>query len=334
MASSAHVTAQRRWRTTAQHMFALAICSAVLSAAGAEYPTRPIRLVVPSVPGGGTDLTWRMIEPKLSSLLGQRIVVDNRGGAGGDIGAAIVAQANADGYTLLGGVSSLTINPAFKKKMPYNVLRDLAPVSLATKSPNFLLSNPSVPAKTVRELIVYIKAQPQPLQFASAGIGSMPHLMMELFLNMTGLKMIHVPYRGTGQSLAPVIAGQIPLMTGNILPVLPHVKAGRLRAYAVTSATRSPVVPEIPTLAEAGVAGYDAVQWFGMWAPGQTPPGTVAKVHGALVQVLTDPEVKKRMTATGAEVSPSESPEAFNRFIRVEMKKWASVIKSAKIEMK
>jgi len=334
MVSNTHVAARRRWQRKAQHVFTLAVCCIVVSAAWAEYPVRPIRLVVPSSPGGGTDLTWRMIEPKLSGLLGERIVVDNRGGAGGDIGAAIVAQANADGYTLLGGVSSLTINPAFKKNMPYNVLRDLAPVSLATKSPNFLLSNPSVPAKTVAELVAYIKAQPQPLQFASAGVGSMPHLMMELFLNMTNLKMIHIPYRGTGQSLAPVIGGQIPFMTGNILPVLPHVRAGRLRAYAVTSATRSPVVPEIPTLAEAGVPGYEAVQWFGMWAPARTPRDIVAKVHRALVQTLNDPEVKKRMTATGADVSPSQSPEAFSGFIRTEMKKWAAVIKSAKIEMK
>jgi tripartite-type tricarboxylate transporter receptor subunit TctC len=316
MASSMHFSVRCRWQKKALHVFALAVGCVVVSAVWAEYPARPMRLVVPSAPGGGTDLTWRMIAPKLSDLLGQRIVVDNRGGAGGDIGAAIVAQANADGYTLLGGVSSLTINPAFKKNMPYNVLRDLAPVSLATKSPNFLLSNPAVPAKTVRELVAYIKAQPQPLQFASAGVGSMPHLMMELFLDMT------------------VIGGQIPFMTGNILPVLPHVRAGRLRAYAVTSATRSAVVPEIPTLAEAGVPGYEAVQWFGMWAPAGTPREIVAKVHRALAQVLNDPEVKGRMTASGADVSPSQSPQAFGGFIRAEMEKWAAVIKSAKIEMK
>ena len=305
----------------------------VSSAAFARYPDRPVRLVIPSVPSGGTDLTWRMIEPRMSALLGQRLIVDNRGGAGGDIGAGIVAQAAPDGYTLLGGVSSITINPAFKKDMAYNLLRDLAPVSLAVKAPNFLLSHPAVPAKTVPQLIAHIKAQPRPLQFASAGVGSMPHLMMELFLNMTRLELIHVPYKGTGQVLADVIGGQVPLMMGNVLPVLPHVTSGRLRAYGVTSATRSSAAPEVPTLAEAGVPGYEAVQWFGMWAPAGTPRAIVEKLHGSLVQVLSDPAFKKRMSDDGADVSPSASPEEYGAFVRAEMKKWARVIKDAKLEM-
>jgi tripartite-type tricarboxylate transporter receptor subunit TctC len=303
-------------------------------AALAAYPERPIRLVVPSVPGGGTDLTWRMIAPKLGAGLGESVVVDNRGGAGADIGANIVSNANPDGYTLLGGVSSLTINPAFKKNMPYDVLKDLAPVSLATTSPNFLLSNPSVPARTVPELIAYIKAQPQPLQFASAGVGSMPHLMMELFLNLTGLKMTHIPYRGTGQATGFVIGGQVPFMTGNLLPVLPHVNSGRLRAYAVTSATRSPAAPNVPTLAESGVPGYEAEQWFGMWVPAGTPRPVVMQLHKEMVKVLNDPEVKERAARSGATAKPSASPEAYGQFIRAEMKKWAKVIKSAGLEMK
>jgi tripartite-type tricarboxylate transporter receptor subunit TctC len=262
------------------------------------------------------------------------LVVDNRGGAGGDIGAGIVAEATPDGYTLLGGVSSLAINPAFKKNMSYNVLRDLVPVSLATKSPNLLLSHPSIPATTVQGLVNYIKAQPKPLQFASAGAGSMPHLMMELFLNLTGLEMIHVPYRGTGQSIGFVIGGQVPFTTGNILPVLPHVKSGRLRAYAVTSAIRSTAAPDIPTLAESGVPGYEAEQWFGMWVPAQTSDAVVAQLHRAMVQALNDDEVRERINKTGATPAPSTSPEAYDKFVRSEMKKWASVIKSARLQMK
>jgi tripartite-type tricarboxylate transporter receptor subunit TctC len=312
---------------------ALVVCCLMSSAAVAESPARPIRLVVPSVPAGGTDLTWRMIEPKLSELLGQKIVIDNRGGAGGDIGAGIVALAQPDGLTLLGGVSSVTINPAFKKNIPYNIVRDLAPVSLAVKAPNILVSHPALPAQSVPELIAYIKAQPQRLQFASAGIGSMPHLMMELFLNITGLKLTHVAYRGTGQASVDVIAGHVPLMTGNVLPTLPLITSGRLRAYGVTSARRIAAAPAIPTLAESGVTGYEAVQWFGMWAPALTPRETVVKLHRALGQVLNDPALKKRLTDDGADVAPSASPEAFRDFIAAEMRKWARVIKDAGIEM-
>lgn len=333
MYASAHFEKQKWLRYRSQYCLALLIGCLVIPATAADYPNRPIRLVVSSAPGGGTDLTWRTVEPRLSSILGQRIVVDNRGGAGGDVGAALVAQANPDGYTLLGGVSSLTINPAFKKDMQYDVLKDLAPVSVATTSPNILLSHPGVPAKNVQSLIAHIRQQPKPIQFASAGVGSMPHLMMELFINITGLKMLHVPYRGTGQATGFVVGGQIPLMMGNILPVMPHVAGGRLRAYAITSATRSSVLPEIPTLAESGVAGYEATQWFGMWVPAGTPREIVSRVHGALVQVLNDPQIAKRVANSGAEIAPSKSPADFDKFIRAEMAKWAGVIKKAGLKM-
>lgn len=323
----------KRLRRKFESALALAIYCLMSPAALAESPARPIRLVVPSVPAGGTDLTWRMIEPRLSDILGQKIVIDNRGGAGGDIGAAIVALAQPDGHTLLGGVSSVTINPAFKKNIPYNIVRDLAPVSLAVKAPNILVSHPALPAKSVPELIAYIKAQPQRLQFASAGVGSMPHLMMELFLNITGLKLIHVAYRGTGQASVDVVAGHVPLMTGNVLPTLPLIISGRLRAYGVTSARRIAAAPDIPTLAESGVSGYEAVQWFGMWAPAGTPRELIVKLHRALEQVLNDPALKKRLTDNGADAAPSASPEAFREFVRSEMSKWANVIKTAGIEM-
>jgi len=305
----------------------------VTPAISADYPTRPIRVVVSSAPGGGTDLTWRLIESRMSQILGQTLVIDNRGGAGGDVGANLVAFANPDGYTLLGGVSSITINPAFKKNMQYDVLRDLAPVSLAVQAPNILLTHPSVPAKTLSELITHMKSRPKPMQYASAGVGSMPHLMMELFQNMTGVKLVHVSYKGTGQASTDVLGGHLPMMMGNILPTLPHIGSGRLRAHGITSSKRSSAAPDIPTLSEAGVPGYEAVQWFGMWAPGKTPQPVVARLHRALTQALNDPALKKRFADDGAETAPSESPQAFDGFIRAEMNKWAKVIKSAGIEM-
>jgi tripartite-type tricarboxylate transporter receptor subunit TctC len=312
----------------------LILCAGHASCAmSAEYPTRPIRVIVSSAPGGGTDLTWRLVEPRMSQNLGQSMVLDNRGGAGGDVGANLVAISNPDGYTLLGGVSSITINPAFKKDMPYNMLRDLAPVSLAVKAPNLLVSHPSVPASTVPQLIAYLKAQPKPVQYASAGVGSMPHLMMELFQNLTGVKLLQVSYKGTGQAQTEVLGGQLPLMMGNVLPTLPHIASGRLRAYAVTSAARSAAAPNIPTLAESGVSGYEAVQWFGMWAPAKTPKPIVAKLHAALTQALNDPALKKRFADDGAETAPSASPAEFDQFIRSEMDKWAKVIRAAGIQM-
>ena len=333
MISKMYSASGNRLRREFASALALAAGCLMSSAVPGETPSRPIRLVVPSVPAGGTDLTWRMIEPRLSERLGQKIVVDNRGGAGGDIGAGIVALAQPDGHTLLGGVSSITINPAFKKNISYDVMRDLAPVSLAVTAPNILVSHPAVPAKSVPELIAYLKAQPQRLQFASAGIGSMPHLMTELFLNMTGLKLIHVAYRGTGQASVDVVAGHVPLMTGNVLPTLPLITSGRLRAYGVTSVRRIAAAPDIPTLDESGVRGYEAVQWFGMWAPAGTPRAAIVKLHRALEQVLNDPALKKRLTDNGADAAPSASPEAFREFVRSEMSKWAKVIKTAGIEM-
>ncbi len=315
-------------------LVACALCGLPAITVAADAPsTRPIRLVVPSVPGGGTDLTWRLIEPRLGELLGQKLVVDNRGGAGGDVGATIVARALPDGLTLLGGVSSVTINPAFKKDMAYDILRDLTPVSLAVKAPNILVSHPSLPVKNVAELIAYIKAQPRPPQFASAGIGSMPHLMMELFLNLTHLKLTHIAYRGTGQASLDVIGGQVPLMVGNVLPTLPMITSGRLRAYGVTSATRTAAAPEIPTLNESGVTGYDAVQWFGLWTPAHTSAATIERLHRAMLVVLNDPALKKRFVDDGADVAPSATPAVFAAFIRTEMTKWARVIKDANIQM-
>ena len=300
--------------------------------ADAAYPDRPIRMIVPSTPGGGTDLAARMVMPKLSEFLGQQIVIDNRGGASGNIGAELGARAAPDGYTLTAAVASLTSNASLMKKVPFDIERDFAPIAMTVIVPNLLVSNPSLPAANVKELIAHIKSRPGQMQFASAGVGSMPHLMMEFFVSSAGLKMTHVPYKGAGPALVDIIAGHVPLMAANILSSLPHVRAGKLRAYGVTSAKRSPGAPEIPTIAEAGLPGYDAVTWFGVLAPAGTPRAIVTLLHTNVVRAVNDAGVRKRFVDDGADPSPSASPEAFAVLIRGEVRKWAKVIRDAGIQ--
>jgi tripartite-type tricarboxylate transporter receptor subunit TctC len=311
---------------------ASAAALACLSSAYAAYPDRPIRMIVPSTPGGGTDLATRMVMPKLSEFLGQPIVIDNRGGASGNLGAELGARAAPDGYTLTAAIASLTSNASLMKKVPFDIERDFAPIAMTVIVPNLLVSHPAVPASNVRELIAHIKSRPGQMQFASAGVGSMPHLMMEFFVSMAGLKMIHVPYKGAGPALVDLIAGHVPLMAANILSSLPQVKAGRLRAYGVTSARRSPGAPDIPTIAEAGLPGYDAVTWFGVLAPAGTPRAIVTQLHTNVVRAVNDPGVRKRFIDDGADPSPSASPEAFAMLIRSEVRKWAKVIRDAGIQ--
>ena len=303
-----------------------------MAPAHAAYPDRPIRMIVPSTPGGGTDLAARMIAPKLSEYLGQQIVIDNRGGASGNIGAELGARAAPDGYTLTAAVASLTSNASLMKKVPFDIERDFAPIAMTVIVPNLLASHPSVPATNVKELIAHIKSRPGQMQFASAGVGSMPHLMMEFFVSMAGLKMNHVPYKGAGVALVDVIAGHVPLMAANILSTLPQVRAGKLRAYGVTSAKRSPGAPDIPAISESGLPGYDAVTWFGVLAPAGLPRDIVTRLHTNVVRAVNDAGVRKRFIDDGADPSPSASPEAFAALIRSEVRKWAKVIKDAGIQ--
>lgn len=311
---------------------AAVLLGAVATSAAAAYPDRPIRLIVPSPPGGGTDASTRAIVPKLSEILRQNIVVDNRGGASGNLGAEMAAQAPADGYTLLAIIASHTSNPAVMRKVSFDLARDFAPISRTVTLPNLLVSHPSFPAKNTKELIAVVKARPGQVQFASGGIGSIQHFAMELFIHMANLKMIHVPYKGVGPATSDVIAGHVPMLAANILTLLPHVKSGRLRAHGVTSLERSSAAPDIPTIAEAGLPGYEAVQWYGLVAPAGTPPEIVKHLHKAVVQVLNDPEVRQRFQNGGAEPTPSESPEAYAKLIRSELKKWADVAKAAGIK--
>ncbi|HEX6003546.1 MAG TPA: tripartite tricarboxylate transporter substrate binding protein [Burkholderiales bacterium] len=319
----------KRLRLYAAVAALLAPLAQVVQAAG--YPERPIRLIVPSPPGGGTDASTRMITPKLSEILGQQIVVDNRGGASGNLGAEIALRAPPDGYTLLAAIASLTSNPFVMRKVPYDLERDFVPISRTVTVPNILISHPSLPPKNLKELIAYVKSRPDKLQYASAGVGSMPHLMMAFFVSAAGLKMIHVPYKGAGPALSDVIAGHVPMVASNILSTLPHVKAHRVRAYGVTSAKRAAAAPDIPTIAEAGVPGYEAVQWFGLLAPAGTPPAVVKRLHAAVVAALEDPVVHKRFTDGGADPTPSESPQAFAALIHAELTKWSRVVREAGI---
>jgi len=319
-------------RETARIVGMLSLCAVIPGTLAAGYPDRPVRLIVPSPPGGGTDTSTRIIAPKLGEILGQQIVIDNRGGASGNIGAEAAARAAPDGYTLLAAIASLTSNPFVMKKVSYDLERDFAPISLTVTVPNVLVSHPALPVKNIKELIAFAKARPGQLQFASAGLGSAPHLMMELFLNLSGLKMIHVPYKGAGPALVDLVAGHVPLFAGNILNTLPHVRSGRVRAYGVTSARRSSAAPDIPTIAEGGLPGYEAVQWFGLLAPAGTPREIVARLHAAVVRALQDPAIRQRFVNDGADPMPSGSPEEFREFMRAEARKWAKVVKDAGIK--
>lgn len=312
---------------------AAALLCAVVTVAAAAYPDRPIRLIVPSPPGGGTDASTRAIVPKLGEFLNQHIVVDNRGGASGNLGAEIAARAPADGYTLLAIIASHTSNPAVMRKVSFSLARDFAPISRTVTLPNLVVTHPAIPAKSTKELIAYIQGRPGKVQFASGGIGSIQHFAMELFVHMAGLKMIHVPYKGVGPATSDVVGGHVPMLAANILTLLPHVKAGRLRAHGVTGLKRSIAAPDIPTIAESGgLPGYEAVQWYGLVAPAGTPPAIVKQLHAAVVKVLNDPEVKQRFQKGGAEPTPSASPEAYARLIRSELAKWAGVAKAAGIK--
>jgi len=300
------------------------------AACAQSFPARPVRLVVPSAPGGGADITARIISPRLSELLGQQVVVENRAGAGTMIGSETVARAAPDGYTLLLGISTLAINPAMVRKVPYDALKDFATISQIVSLPNILVTHPSLPAKTVKELVAFAKARPGQLNFASAGVGTNPHLSMELFLSMTGLRMIHIPYKGAGPGVVDLVAGHVPVMTPSILSGLPHVKSGRLRALGVTGAKRAGGAPQVPTIAEAGVPGYEAVQWFGVLAPAGTSREIVARLHGDIVRALQAAEVRDRLASDGADPVGS-TPEAFAAFLRAETVKWAKVVKDAGI---
>jgi tripartite-type tricarboxylate transporter receptor subunit TctC len=270
--------------------------------------------------------------PKFGELLGQKIVVDNRPGASGNIGAAIAAKATPDGYTLLAFISSHVINPSLMRQIPYDLERDFIAISRTVTLPGVVVSSSAVPAGNLGELIAYAKANPAQLNFGSAGIGSMSHLMMELFQDRAGVKLLHVPYRGTMPALNDVLGNHVTLTSADLAVALPHIREGRLRAYGVTSSQRAAIAPDIPTLAEAGLPGYEALQWFGLVAPAGTPRPIIDKLYANLVKALDDPDLRKRFAEEGITPAPSASPDEFAAYIRAEAAKWGKIIKDNDIK--
>jgi tripartite-type tricarboxylate transporter receptor subunit TctC len=305
---------------------------ALAAPAGAQtpaYPTKPIRLIVPFPPGGATDIIARAVAQKLSETWGQSIIVDNRPGAGGNIGTELVAKAAPDGYTLeMGTVGTHAINASLYAKIPFDNVKDFAPIILVAGVPNVLEVTPSLPVNSVQELIAYAKTNPGKLNFASSGNGTSIHLSGELFKVMAGVQMTHVPYKGSAPALQDLIAGQVQLMFDNLPPSLPQIKAGKLRALAVTSATRAPALPDVPTVAETGLPGFEASSWFGLLAPAGTPPAIIAKINAEVAAWLASPEGKEKLSSIGANAAGG-SPEDFARHINAETAKWAKVVKES-----
>ena len=296
-----------------------------------NYPSHTIRLVVPSSPGGGTDIVGRMLAQKLSEQLGQQVVVDNRAGAGTIIGNDAVAKSAPDGYTLLMGLSTLAINPSMYAKLPYDALRDFAPISQSVAACNVLILHPSVPARTVTGLIALAKAKPGSLTFGSAGVGTNPHLSGELFKSLARIDMVHVPFKGSGQSVISQLAGEIAANFPSVPTAMPYIRAGRLRALGVTTLKRAQALPDVPSIAEAGLPGYEATQWFGLLAPAGTPRPIIDRLYQESSRALRTADMKERMTAEGLEVVGG-TPEEFASYIRSETEKWTQVIKAAGIK--
>lgn len=296
------------------------------------YPSKPVRVIVTFSAGGGTDMAARAIGQKLSEQWGQQFIIDNRAGAGGIIGTEIAAKSAPDGYTLLLASSSgLVINPLLSSKLPYDPVRNFAPVSLLAINPTILVVNSSLPVNNVKELIALAKAKPRSLNYASVGLGSPIHLAMELFKAMTGTDMVHVPYKGAGPAVTDLLGGQVQLMFNSMPSVLPHVKTGRLRALAVGSAKRAKTVPDVPTVAESGVPGFDAVTWFGIVAPAATPKAVIDKLNAGIARGLDDPELAQRLASQGSEVQGS-TPAGLAKYMHDESERWRKVIKTAGIK--
>ncbi len=299
-----------------------------------DYPSRNITLVVPSPPGGGTDTQARILAPKLSQLLGKTVVIENRPGASGNIGAQAVSKAAPDGYTLLAMISSHVINQFVLKDVPYNLDKDFAMISRTVTVPGVLVGNPSLPAKNLQELLAYLKANPSKVAFGSAGVGSLSHLIVEMFEQDAGVKLLHVPYRGTQPALNDTLSGQVALNVPDLTIALGQIGASKLRAFGVTSKRRSAAAPDIATLAEQGITGFDAVQWFGLCAPAGTPAPIINKLHDAVVKALNDPNVKASYAKLAMTPEPSASPADYAKFVHDEGVRWGKVVQDAHIAAK
>lgn len=318
---------------------ALIMTSALLALGGhgavhaQAFPTKPIRFVVPFAPGGGTDFLARLISPRLSDSLGQNVIVDNRAGAGGVIGAELVAKATADGHTiLLGSPGSMSISPHLLSKIPYDSLRDFKPIVLATVSPFALTANPAVPANSVKDLIALAKAKPGTLNFGTAGSGATGHIAGEQFKLLAGVNIVHVPFKGSAYATTAVISGEIQLTFENLPVALPHARSGKLKILGIGSVERSPLAPEFPTIREAGVPGYEAVTAFGVLAPGKTPQGVARRLNQGIAKIMHNPEVRDVLASRGMQ-SIGSTPEQYAQFLRREFDKYGEIIRKAGIKL-
>jgi tripartite-type tricarboxylate transporter receptor subunit TctC len=293
-----------------------------------QYPAKPVRIIVPFAAGGPSDFLMRIVGPKLTEIWGHSVILDNRGGANQQLGSEVASRAAADGYTLLMMTGGAAINVSLYPKLPYDTLKDFAPISLVAVGPNMAVIHPSVPAKNLAEFISFARGKPREIVYASAGAGAPSHLAVELFSTMAKIQMIHVPYKGMAPGMTDLLGGQVQLAFPTISAGIPHMRSGRLRALGVTTATRSPAAPDVPTIAEAALPGFEASNWYGLVAPGKTPPALVAKIHDDLARVLATSDVREKFINQGMEAKPI-SPEAFAAHIRSEIVKWAKVVKAS-----
>jgi tripartite-type tricarboxylate transporter receptor subunit TctC len=314
----------------------LSLAAATLASplvSGADrYPGKPVRFIVTFAPGSGADIVARLLGQKLSESVGQQVIIDNRAGAGGNIGTELLAKAEPDGYTIGMCATALVLGPSLYRNLPYDPIRDLAPVTLAVSLPFLLVVHPGLPARNVKELIRIATEKPGTLRYASIGAGTMQQIAAELFKTMAGVDILHVPYKATGQYIGDLLGGRVSMMFSGIPPVLPHVNAGKLRALAVTTGHRSAALADIPALAEAGVPGYEANVWFGILAPAKTPPDIVRRLNAELVRILSAPDLSAQLASQGAEAVGS-SPGEFARVMQDDTKKYARVIRAAKISL-
>ena len=309
----------------------LCAASGVQVVCAQTYPTKAIRFVVPFAPGGTTDILARIIGQRLMEPLGQSIVIENRPGANGALGSELVAKAPPDGHTIIMGyLGSLAINPNLYPKLSYDAVKDFAPITLAAATTQAIVMHPSLPARNLKDLISLAKARPGQIAYASAGIGAPSHLAGELFKMMAGINMVHVPYKGSGAALTDLLGGHVAISFGGLAAAAPYVKTGRLKILAVANATRSPAMPDVPSVAESGLPGFEVPSWFGVLAPAGTPAPIVNRLNAEMVKILRAPDVKERLAADGAEVV-ANTPEQFAAYIRAEITKWGKVIRDAQI---
>ena len=312
---------------------ALVLCSLFVAAAGAQdaYPSRPVKFILPFPPGGGTDILGRVIAERLSASLGQPVVTENRGGAGGNVGAEAAAHSAPDGYTIVLVAPSLAISPSLYSKLNYDPVKDLTPISLVATVPNVMVTYPAVEAKNLQEFIALARSKPGQMNYGSGGAGTSNHLAGELFNIVTGAKLVHVPYKGVNLAMQGVLAGEIQLVFIGIPAALPHIKAGKLRALALVAPQRSPALPEVPTVAEAGLKDFDVTTWYGVMAPSGTPRPIITRLNGELVKIMQTPDVKERLAGMATDPLTS-TPEEFAAYLKREVAKWGDVVRKAHLK--